>query len=268
MTARRITRYGSLAYLALILIAPVSLIFYRAFESGFGAFWSAVSNPDAVHALRLTLEVTVVAVPLNTLFGILCSLAIVAHRARAPHPLRISGDPARDDVRVTAVRRARGRAGAARDRHRAGGGGGHARLARARHVPAHHAARDPLRRRLRRRADDRAVSRRVRCGRNRLRRHPGPHADADPVRTGVVRELSADERVRGLRAARRPCRRHARRDDGHPTKGGHAWQSRRVTSRSDSASSWRSTTSRWTWRAARSPRCSARAAAASRRSCA
>jgi sulfate/thiosulfate transport system permease protein len=80
MTARRVTRYGSLAYLALILIAPVGLIFYRAFESGFGAFWSAISNPDAVHALRLTVEITVVAVPLNTAFGILCSLAIVRHR--------------------------------------------------------------------------------------------------------------------------------------------------------------------------------------------
>jgi sulfate/thiosulfate transport system permease protein len=80
MTARRVTRYGSLAYLALILVAPVGLIFYRAFESGLGTFWSAISTPDAVHALKLTLEITAVAVPLNTIFGILCSLAIVRHR--------------------------------------------------------------------------------------------------------------------------------------------------------------------------------------------
>ena len=80
MIVRRVVRYGSLAYLALILVAPVGLIFYRAFESGLGAFWSAISNPDAVHALKLTLEITAVAVPLNTIFGILCSLAIVRHR--------------------------------------------------------------------------------------------------------------------------------------------------------------------------------------------
>ncbi len=43
-------------------------------------FWDAISNPDAVHALKLTLEVTIVAVPLNTVFGILCGLAIVRHR--------------------------------------------------------------------------------------------------------------------------------------------------------------------------------------------
>jgi sulfate/thiosulfate transport system permease protein len=80
MTARHLVRYGSLGYLALILVAPVGLIFYRAFESGLGAFWSAISNPDAVHALKLTLEITAVAVPLNTVFGILCGLAIVRHR--------------------------------------------------------------------------------------------------------------------------------------------------------------------------------------------
>jgi sulfate transport system permease protein len=82
MTARHAVRYGSLGYLAVILVAPVGLIFYRAFEHGLGAFWSAITTPDAVHALKLTLEVAVVAVPLNTAFGILCALAIVRHRIR------------------------------------------------------------------------------------------------------------------------------------------------------------------------------------------
>src|SRR6478609_3327835 len=80
MTARRVVRYGSLGYLAVILVAPVGLIFWRAFEHGWHPFWAAISNPDAVHALKLTLEVAVVAVPLNTLFGVLCALAIVRHR--------------------------------------------------------------------------------------------------------------------------------------------------------------------------------------------
>jgi sulfate transport system permease protein len=80
MTAKHAVRYGSLAYLALILVAPVGLIFYRAFEHGLGPFWSAISNPTAVHALKLTIEITIVAVPLNTVFGVLCGLAIVRHR--------------------------------------------------------------------------------------------------------------------------------------------------------------------------------------------
>jgi sulfate/thiosulfate transport system permease protein len=80
MTVRHAIRFTSLGYLAIILVAPIGLIFYRAFEHGVGAFWDAISTPDAVHALKLTLELTVVAVPLNTAFGILCAIAIVRHR--------------------------------------------------------------------------------------------------------------------------------------------------------------------------------------------
>lgn len=75
-----IVRVGSLAYLTAILLAPVSLIFWRAFEHGFHPFWLAISNQDAVHALKLTIEITAIVVPLNTIFGILCAVAIVRHR--------------------------------------------------------------------------------------------------------------------------------------------------------------------------------------------
>src|SRR4051795_6707105 len=80
MTVRHGIRLTSLAYLAVILVAPVVLIFWRAFEHGWHPFWAAISSPFAVHALKLTLEVAVVAVPLNTIFGVLCALAIVRHR--------------------------------------------------------------------------------------------------------------------------------------------------------------------------------------------
>jgi sulfate/thiosulfate transport system permease protein len=75
-----IVRFGSLGYLGAILVAPVGLIFWRAFEHGLHPFWLAISNPDAAHALKLTLEITAIAVPLNTAFGILCALAIVRQR--------------------------------------------------------------------------------------------------------------------------------------------------------------------------------------------
>jgi sulfate/thiosulfate transport system permease protein len=80
MTARRGIRVFSLGYLAVILLAPVGLIFWRAFEHGLHPFWAAISNPTAVHALKLTVEVALIAVPLNTAFGILCAVAIVRHR--------------------------------------------------------------------------------------------------------------------------------------------------------------------------------------------
>ena len=80
MIGRRLVRFGSLAYLLVILVAPVGLIFWRAFEHGLHPFWAAISNHDAVHALTLTLQVAGVAVPLNTIFGVLCSIAIVRHR--------------------------------------------------------------------------------------------------------------------------------------------------------------------------------------------
>jgi sulfate transport system permease protein len=80
MIGRQVIRYSALGYLALILIAPVSLIFWRAFEHGWHPFWAALTNTAALHALKLTLEITAIVVPLNTIFGILCALAIVRHR--------------------------------------------------------------------------------------------------------------------------------------------------------------------------------------------
>src|SRR5579884_2427368 len=75
-----IVRLSSLTYLGALLVAPVALIFWRAFEHGWQPFWSAVSNPTAVAALKLTAEVTAITVPLNTAFGILCAIAIVRRR--------------------------------------------------------------------------------------------------------------------------------------------------------------------------------------------
>ena len=73
-------RFASLGYLVVLLVAPVGLVFYRAFEHGLGAFWGSISSPDAVHALKLTLMIGAIAVPANTIFGVLCALAIVRYR--------------------------------------------------------------------------------------------------------------------------------------------------------------------------------------------
>jgi sulfate transport system permease protein len=80
MTSKYVLRIGALGYLAVILLAPLALVLYRTFEHRWSPFWNAITTPEAVHALKLTLELAVVAVPLNTLFGVLCAIAIVRHR--------------------------------------------------------------------------------------------------------------------------------------------------------------------------------------------
>jgi sulfate/thiosulfate transport system permease protein len=73
-------RFGVLGYLALLVVLPVGTVFYRAFQHGLGTAWDAITTPDALHALWLTLLVAAVAVPLNTLFGVGVSLILARHR--------------------------------------------------------------------------------------------------------------------------------------------------------------------------------------------
>ena len=80
MTARYALRFASLGYLAVLLVAPVAFVFWKTFEHGVGPAWDAVTTPDALHALKVTLILTAIAVPANTIFGVLCALAIVRHR--------------------------------------------------------------------------------------------------------------------------------------------------------------------------------------------
>lgn len=75
------SRFGlrtlALGYLGLLLIAPVGMVFWRSFEDGLGPFIDAVTSPAAVHAFQMTLVIAAIAVPANTIFGVLCALAIV-----------------------------------------------------------------------------------------------------------------------------------------------------------------------------------------------
>jgi sulfate transport system permease protein len=75
--ARYALRVGAIGYLLLILLVPVGLVFYRAFEHGFAPPWDAVTTPQAVHALELTLLIAAIAVPANTIFGIVMALLLV-----------------------------------------------------------------------------------------------------------------------------------------------------------------------------------------------
>jgi sulfate/thiosulfate transport system permease protein len=80
MIGKYVLRLTALGYLSLLLLAPVGYVFYKTFEHGLGPAWDAVTTPDALHALKVTLILAGIAVPANTIFGILAALAIVRYR--------------------------------------------------------------------------------------------------------------------------------------------------------------------------------------------
>jgi sulfate transport system permease protein len=75
-------RFGALGYLGFLLLAPVGMVFYRTFEDGFWPAWDAVTDPTAVHALKLTLLIAAITVVCNTVFGVGLALALVRGRFR------------------------------------------------------------------------------------------------------------------------------------------------------------------------------------------
>jgi sulfate transport system permease protein len=66
----------ALAFLALFLVLPVVVVFAEALRKGVAAYLATFRDPDALAAIRLTLTVVAIAVPLNMLFGIAASWAI------------------------------------------------------------------------------------------------------------------------------------------------------------------------------------------------
>ena len=80
MRGRYALRGFTLGYLALLLVAPVGMVFYRAFEHGIATAVNALTTPDALHALWLTIQVTVIAVAANTVFGVACAIALARRR--------------------------------------------------------------------------------------------------------------------------------------------------------------------------------------------
>jgi sulfate transport system permease protein len=73
-------RFVGLGYLALLLLIPVVMIFIRTFEDGIGQAWESVTTPEAIHAFYLTFVMVAIAVPLNTIFGVLAAIVLVRQR--------------------------------------------------------------------------------------------------------------------------------------------------------------------------------------------
>ncbi|MGE5722898.1 MAG: sulfate ABC transporter permease subunit CysW [Sphingomonadales bacterium] len=67
---------GALAYILLILLLPLGAVFAEALRQGGEAWWNAIRDPDAYSAIKLTLLVAAIAVPVNTACGIAAAWAI------------------------------------------------------------------------------------------------------------------------------------------------------------------------------------------------
>jgi sulfate transport system permease protein len=81
MTKSRLAlRSVVLLYLGILVGLPVTFMVLKAFGHGFGPFWHEVSQPAALSALKLSLEVAAVAVPLNTLVGVGAAILIARHK--------------------------------------------------------------------------------------------------------------------------------------------------------------------------------------------
>jgi len=85
-------RLVALTYLAFLLVVPVAVVFYRTFEGGFGPFWDSLTTPEATHAFKVTIQVAVATVVLNTVFGTLVSILLVRHQFRGKAILNVLVD--------------------------------------------------------------------------------------------------------------------------------------------------------------------------------
>ncbi|MBY2918209.1 sulfate ABC transporter permease subunit CysW [Rhizobium leguminosarum] len=79
-TENRIARFSliilSLVFLLLILLLPLAAVFVEAFRKGAGPFLQALADAETFSAIRLTLIVAGVSVPLNLVFGVAAAWAI------------------------------------------------------------------------------------------------------------------------------------------------------------------------------------------------
>ncbi len=66
----------ALGFMGLFLVLPLAAVFVEALKAGWGAYWAALKEPDALAAMRLTLLTAAIAVPLNLVFGVAAAWCI------------------------------------------------------------------------------------------------------------------------------------------------------------------------------------------------
>jgi sulfate/thiosulfate transport system permease protein len=69
-------------FLGIVVVVPIVSVFVNAFAKGFGAYWEAISHPDTIAALKMTLLAAGCAVPLNAACGLAAAWLVTKFRFR------------------------------------------------------------------------------------------------------------------------------------------------------------------------------------------
>ncbi|PTQ83346.1 sulfate transport system permease protein [Nitrosospira multiformis] len=77
----------ALAFLTLFLFVPLISVFYEALRKGWDVYIAAITEPDAVSAIQLTLTAAAIAVPLNLVFGVAAAWAVAKFEFRGKNLL-------------------------------------------------------------------------------------------------------------------------------------------------------------------------------------
>ncbi|SEN01240.1 sulfate transport system permease protein [Nitrosospira multiformis] len=77
----------ALAFLTLFLFVPLISVFYEALKKGWDVYIAAITEPDAVSAIQLTLTAAAIAVPLNLVFGVAAAWAVAKFEFRGKNLL-------------------------------------------------------------------------------------------------------------------------------------------------------------------------------------
>ncbi len=78
--SKYVMRAVAVAYVLILVLAPVTLVIWRTVQQGVGTFFDSLSTPEAIHAFQLTAVVVGLSVVINTVFGVGISLLIVRNR--------------------------------------------------------------------------------------------------------------------------------------------------------------------------------------------
>jgi len=91
-----VARYGlrtiALVYLLFLLVLPVGLICWTTFQDGIAPVIEALTTPSALHAFKVTAQVAIISVILNTLFGVGTAVLLVRHEFHGRRTLNMLVD--------------------------------------------------------------------------------------------------------------------------------------------------------------------------------
>tara|TARA_R110000737_G_C14568915_1_gene483743 strand:- start:366 stop:1181 length:816 start_codon:yes stop_codon:yes gene_type:complete len=77
---QRLLITAAVAFVALMVVAPVAAILSRAFGEGLAVWWAAIAEPETVHAIWLTVLTALIVLPVNVVFGVAAAWAIARFR--------------------------------------------------------------------------------------------------------------------------------------------------------------------------------------------